>query len=106
VALIDAHRDQFGVEPICQVLEVAPSTYYAAKSRPTSARQLRDEKLKAEIARVHKEKLAAAFRISFARRSSRFSRSSSVMRRYSSEATPGRWPSSNLSLPDPFAQGL
>jgi putative transposase len=55
VALIDAHRDQWGVEPICQVLEVAPSTYYAATSRPTSARRLRDEELKVEIARVHKE---------------------------------------------------
>jgi putative transposase len=55
VALIDAYRDQFGVEPICQVLEVAPSTYYAAKSRPTSARHLRDEELKVEIARVHDE---------------------------------------------------
>jgi putative transposase len=55
VALIDAHRDQFGVEPICQVLEVAPSTYYAATSRPASARQLRDEELKVEIARVHAE---------------------------------------------------
>jgi putative transposase len=55
VALIDAHRDRFGVEPICQVLEVAPSTYYAAKSRPTSARHLRDEELKVEIARVHDE---------------------------------------------------
>jgi putative transposase len=53
VALIDAHRDRWGVEPICQVLEVAPSTYYAATSRPSSARQLRDEELKIEIARVH-----------------------------------------------------
>jgi putative transposase len=55
VALIDAHRDRWGVEPICQVLEVAPSTYYAATSRPTSARRLRDEELKVEIARVHEE---------------------------------------------------
>ena len=52
---IDAYKDQFGVEPICQVLEVAPSTYYAATSRPTSARRLRDEDLKVEIARVHEE---------------------------------------------------
>ena len=37
------------------MLEVAPSTYYAAKSRPTSTRRLRDEELKVEIARVHKE---------------------------------------------------
>ena len=50
---IDQHRATFGVEPICQVLEVAPSTYYAARSRPPSARTLRDEELKVEIARVH-----------------------------------------------------
>ena len=31
---IDAHRDTFGVEPICQALAVAPSTYYATRSRP------------------------------------------------------------------------
>ena len=42
VDYIDAHRDEFGVEPICNVLQVAPSTYYAAKSRPVSARALRD----------------------------------------------------------------
>ncbi len=35
---IDAHRDAHGVEPICRVLRVAPSTYYAARSRPPSAR--------------------------------------------------------------------
>jgi len=52
---IDAYKDQFGVEPICQVLEVAPSTYYAATSRPTSTRRLHDEELKVEIARVHEE---------------------------------------------------
>ena len=52
---IDAYKDQFGVEPICQVLEVAPSTYYAAISRPPSARRLRDEELMAAIARVHKD---------------------------------------------------
>jgi len=55
VALIDAHRDRWGVEPICQALEVAPSTYYAATSRPSSARQLRDEQLKIEIVRVHEK---------------------------------------------------
>ena len=49
---IDKHRDRFGVEPICQV---APSTYYAAVSRPPSPRQLRDQELKVEIARVHRE---------------------------------------------------
>lgn len=45
VAFIDAHRQEFGVEPICEVLEVAPSTYYAARGRPRSARGRRDEAL-------------------------------------------------------------
>jgi putative transposase len=51
---IGVHRDRWGVEPICRVLQVAPSTYYAARSRPPSARALRDAQLKVEIARVHK----------------------------------------------------
>jgi putative transposase len=55
IAYIDANKDRFGVEPICEVLPIAPSTYYAAKRRPPSARALRDEELKAEIARVHAE---------------------------------------------------
>ena len=44
VAFIDEHRDEFGVEPICKVLQIAPSTYYAAKKREVSpsARALRD----------------------------------------------------------------
>ena len=42
VRYIDEHRDEFGVEPICTALQVAPSTYYAAKSRPVSARAMRD----------------------------------------------------------------
>jgi putative transposase len=42
VNYIDAHRSKFGVEPICRILQVAPSTYYAARSRLPSARQLRD----------------------------------------------------------------
>jgi putative transposase len=55
VEFIDKHRNRFGVEPICQTLQVAPSTYYAAVSRPPSQRQLRDQELKIEIARVHRE---------------------------------------------------
>ena len=50
---IEAHRATFGVEPICQVLAVAPSSYYAGRSRPPSARTLRDAELKLEIGRVH-----------------------------------------------------
>src|SRR4029453_6052305 len=55
IAYIDANRDRFGVEPICEVLPIAPSTYYGAKRRLPSARTLRDQELKAEIARVHAE---------------------------------------------------
>jgi len=50
---IDQNRDHYGVEPICQVLPIAPSTYHEAKRRPASARTLRDEELKVKIARVH-----------------------------------------------------
>jgi len=42
----------FGVEPICTVLEIAPSTYYAAKKRRPSRRRLRDAELEVEIRRV------------------------------------------------------
>ena len=42
MSFVDGNRDEFGVEPICRVLQVAPSTYYAAKNRPLSARALRD----------------------------------------------------------------
>jgi putative transposase len=46
---IDTYRDRFGVEPICRTLQVAPSTYYAAKARAPSVRSLRDEQLKVHI---------------------------------------------------------
>ena len=55
MSFIDGHRDRWGVEPICRVLQVAPSTYYAASSRPPSARALRDAQLKVEIERVYKD---------------------------------------------------
>jgi putative transposase len=44
VGFVDEHRDELGVEPICRALQVAPSTYYAAKRRviEPSARALRD----------------------------------------------------------------
>jgi putative transposase len=52
---IDAHREVFGVEPICSALEVAPSTYYAAKSRPRCRRRVHDEELKPHIERVWRQ---------------------------------------------------
>jgi putative transposase len=51
-AYVESHRERFGVEPICRVLQLAPSTYYARRARPPSARALRDAELQREIARV------------------------------------------------------
>ena len=53
MAFIDAHRHEFGVEPICRMLQVAPSTYYAAKTRPPSARAVADAALSEVIAVEH-----------------------------------------------------
>jgi len=60
VRFIDEHKSMFAIEPICRALtahgaSVAPSTYYAAVSRPPSARAVRDGQPKTEISRVHKE---------------------------------------------------
>jgi putative transposase len=60
VAYIDTHRGDFGVEPICRTLRqagvpIAPSTYYAARSRPRSARAVREVELAEQIRRVHRE---------------------------------------------------
>jgi putative transposase len=55
---IDAHRERFGVEPICEVLQVAPSTYYSAKKRPPCRRRVTDEKLNSEIRRVFDDNYA------------------------------------------------
>jgi putative transposase len=55
VRFITEHRSRWGVEPICRVLQVAPSSYYAAISRPPSARQRRDEALQGDIWRVWEE---------------------------------------------------
>jgi putative transposase len=46
---IEERRDMFGVEPICRVLEVPVSTFYARRSRVPSARELADRELLEEI---------------------------------------------------------
>ena len=58
VRYITDHREKFGVEPICAVLPIAPSTYYAhqaATHDPTQqcARRRRDAVLRVEIQRVY-----------------------------------------------------
>jgi putative transposase len=47
VGFIDEHRAEFGVEPICEELEMAPSTYHAAKHREIapSKRAVRDARM-------------------------------------------------------------
>jgi putative transposase len=55
VRFITANKGRWGVEPICRVLQVAPSSYYAAISRPPSARRRRDEALGVAIRRVWEE---------------------------------------------------
>ncbi len=57
VAFIDAHRETYGVEPICAVLPIAPSTYYEQKARQADprrqpARVQREARLRPEIQRV------------------------------------------------------
>jgi putative transposase len=57
IAFIDDHRDAHGVEPICRVLPIAPSTYRAHAARrldpaKQSARARRDAALKIEVRRV------------------------------------------------------
>jgi putative transposase len=57
VAFIDEHRDTYGVEPICRVLPIAPSTYFQhvrcrLEPERRSARAKRDEVLRGDVRRV------------------------------------------------------
>lgn len=53
VQFIGQHKQEFGVESICTVLQFVPSTYYAAKVRPPSKRSVRDEGTVVKIRDVH-----------------------------------------------------
>jgi putative transposase len=69
VSFIDEHRAQYGVEPICRELPIAPSVYYEAKARQADpsllpARSRRDAELAGQIERVHE----ANFRVYGARK--------------------------------------
>ena len=60
MAFIDANKNdvvdgrRLGVEPICETLQVASSTYYAAKDRPLSARAQRDAELVPALVKLWK----------------------------------------------------
>ena len=58
VEFIDAHRGEFGVEPICRALQFAPSTYYDAKSRPESQRARRHRAMGAVLVSIWAAQLA------------------------------------------------
>ena len=69
VSLIDAHRAEHGIEPVCAQLPIAPSTYYEHKAREADLDRLppraqRDQMLMAEIQRVWEEN----FRVYVARK--------------------------------------
>ena len=60
IAFIDEHREAYGVEPICRILPIAPSTYHAHAARRktpalASARVKRDLVLAREVRRVFEE---------------------------------------------------
>jgi putative transposase len=60
VSFIDEHKETYGVEPMCSVLPIAPSTYYESAQRRREPerrpqREKRDEKLQAEIGRVYED---------------------------------------------------
>jgi len=57
IVYIDAHKDRYGVEPICAALRIAPSTYYEHKARESDPERIpprvcRDESLSVEIRRI------------------------------------------------------
>jgi putative transposase len=63
VDFIDDHRDAYGVEPICEVLPIAPSTYHEHRARRDDpekrpARAKRDEELRVEVQRVFDDNFA------------------------------------------------
>ncbi|RJQ91106.1 IS3 family transposase, partial [Amycolatopsis panacis] len=60
VEFVDSQRKEHGVQPVLRALEgtpgeIAPSTYYAARTRPESARAASDRVLAEKIERVHED---------------------------------------------------
>jgi len=66
IMFIDQHRDEYGVEPICEVLPIAPSTYYVHRARmrePSlrSERAKEDDALRIAIRRVWSESFEGVY---------------------------------------------
>ena len=95
VAFIDHHWKTYGVEPICRVLPIAPSTYFRHKAQQAdpsrrSARALRDEVLQAIIRRIWTEHHQVYGR---ARCGGRWGAKGSVSRAVASVGSCGSWAS-------------
>jgi len=64
IRFIDEHKVRhsgdlkWGIEPIAKILGIAPSTYHAAKTRPPSARAVRDAELRPEVLKVWEDNLS------------------------------------------------
>ena len=66
VAFIDDHHEAYGVEPICAVLPIAPSTYFRVRAQQQdeqnrSARAKRDDELRVLIRRVYEESFGGVY---------------------------------------------
>ena len=66
VRYINDHRERFGVEPICAVLPIAPSTYFRVRAQQQdeqnrSARAKRDDELRVLIRRVYEESFGGVY---------------------------------------------
>jgi putative transposase len=66
IDFIEKHRGQFGVEPVCAVLPIAPATYYEHRARRLDparrpARAVRDEQLRPRIRRVWTESFGGVY---------------------------------------------
>ena len=63
MSFIDEQPDAYGIEPVCRVLPIAPSTYHEQRGRAVDPKRLpprlvRDRELRVEIERVWKENLS------------------------------------------------
>jgi len=82
VSFIDAHRTnvsgglRWGVEPICQVLEIAPTTYWSAKTREPCKRKIRDAELGPKIEAIWVKNYSVYGRRKLAKAALRISRGS------------------------------
>jgi hypothetical protein len=66
VRYINDHRERFGVEPICAVLPIAPSTYFRVRAQQEdaskrSARARRDDDLRGLIQRIYDESFGGVY---------------------------------------------